>query len=131
MTQEDETSIKFFMKGMKIIPPSTPVLLDYLEKASEKIDDEDFILNLVGASSNGEYIEIITPDSTSDPLQDDQSSVSWDFAKLENLDQVSFQVRQREEDPVTSDPSSSYLLPVVGVAVVVALAAMLYFMKKK
>jgi LPXTG-motif cell wall-anchored protein len=57
--------------------------------------------------------------------------VSWDFAKLENLDQVSFQVRQREEDPVTSDPSSSYLLPVVGVAVVVALAAMLYFMKKK
>jgi hypothetical protein len=131
MTQEDETSIKFHMKGVKIIPPSTPVLLSYLEKASEKIDDINFTLNLVGASSNGEYVEIIIPDSTSDPLQDEPTSVSWDFAKLENLDQVSFQVKQREEETETSDPSSSYLLPTVGVAVVVALAAMLYFLKKK
>ena len=131
MTQEDETSIKFHMKGVKIIPPSTQVLLAYLEKASEKIDDTKFTLNLVGASSNGEYVEIIIPDSTSDPLQDDPTSVSWDFAKLENLDQVSFQVKQREEETETSDPSSSYLLPTVGVAVVVALAAMLYFLKKK
>jgi hypothetical protein len=27
MTQEDETSIKFFMKGMKIIPPSTQLMM--------------------------------------------------------------------------------------------------------
>jgi hypothetical protein len=85
ITQEDETSIKFFMEGMKIVPSSTPVLLAYLEKASEKIDDANFSLNLVGASSNGEYVEIIIPDSTSDPLQDDPTSISWDFLKLESL----------------------------------------------
>jgi hypothetical protein len=131
MIQEDETSIEFYMEGLKIIPPSTPVLLAYLEKASEKIDDVNFTLNLVGASSNGEYVEIIIPEATSDPLQDDPTNVSWDFVKLENLDQVSFQVRQREEGTETSDPSSSYLLPAVGAVVVVALVAMLYFLKKK
>ena len=70
--------------------------LKYLEKASKEMDDASVTLNLVGASSNGEYVEIVIPDSTSDPLHGEPSNASWDFANLDDLDQISFQVRQQE-----------------------------------
>ena len=130
MSQENGTSIEFYASGIGLAPPSTALLLEYLEKASEEMDYAEFTLNLVGASSNGEYVEIIVPDSTSDPLLGEPSRVSWEFANLEDMDQIKIQVTEREQESETSDQGPGSLLPAVVGAVVIGAVAF-YFLKKK
>ena len=104
-TYDNGGLVEFYSDGFEFIPPSTPLLLNYLEQASHEMNNTDFTLKIVGASSNGDFVEIIVPDSTSDPIQSASSSVSWDFANLEKLEEVSFQVRQQEpSDPEPEEP---------------------------
>jgi hypothetical protein len=132
MAQENGANIEFYAAGIELVQPSAPVLLKYLEKASNEMEDANVTLNIVGASSNEEYVEIIIPDSTSDPLHDDPSNASWNFANLDDLDQISFKVRQQEiEEPIPPESDSSFLLPAVAGVVVVIGAAIFYFVKKK
>ena len=130
LTHENGTSIEYYAEGVELVPPSTTVLLEYVEMASEEMSDTGFTLNLVGGSSDGEYVEIIVPESTSRPLEGDTTSVSWDFENLDDLDQIEFQVKQHDEEgPEKPDQGSSYLLPAVGAIVVIGAAA-LFLMKK-
>jgi hypothetical protein len=132
VTDDDRTSIIFYSEGFRLIQPNNELLFQYLEKASQEIGELDLTINIVGASSDEEFVEIIVPDSQSDTITGEQSSVSLNFKDADSLDQISFQVKQLEEDePESLETGQNYLLPAIGGVVVLGLVIAFYLFRKK
>ena len=102
-----------------------------MEVVSEEVTNEELTLTIKGASEGNKYVEIGVPEETSMPLTEESDSVSWTFAELENLDEVTFDVKEKPSTLPSTLPSTGYLLPAVGAVVIVALAAGLYFMRRR
>jgi hypothetical protein len=129
---DDRISIQFYSEGFRLIQPNNELLFQYLEKASQEMGELDFTINIVGASSDKEYVEIIVPDSQSDTITAEQSSVSLNFKDADSLDQISFQVKQLEDDePESSETGQNLLLPAIGGIVVLVLVIAFYLFNKK
>ncbi|MBC8223025.1 hypothetical protein H8E65_00425, partial [Candidatus Bathyarchaeota archaeon] len=124
---------EFEVDGLVLRPPSPPlpsplreVLLSFLEEASEGVIGDKLTLTLEVASPGKEYIEIMVPDETTEPLSQEPQKVVWTFADLENLDKVTFEVKETSSSPLPT----TLLIPAVGV-VAVAAVAVWYFMSRR
>ena len=71
-------------------------------------------------------MEYIIPDETTEPLSQEPKKVVWTFADLENLDKVTFEVKETS----SSQLPTTLLIPAVGV-VAVAAVAVWYFMSRR
>jgi hypothetical protein len=125
--EEDSSTMEFDIDGIVLKPPSPEALLSFLEEVSERISVDDLTLTLEGASLGKEYIEIQVPDETTEPISKESQKVVWNFADLENLDEIAFEAMEEE---TTSPLTSTYLIPAVGI-VVIAAVALWYFMSKR
>jgi hypothetical protein len=132
----ESSIIEFDVGGLVLKPPSPEALLSILEEASEEIITDDLTLTFEGISLGDEYVEIQVPDETTEPFSQEPQKVVWTFADLENLDKVSFEVKETPSSsstPSSSTPSSltsNLLIPAVGV-VAVAAAAVWYFTSRR
>ena len=97
-----------------------------MEEASEGVIGDKLTLTLEVASPGKEYIEIMVPDETTEPLSQEPQKVVWTFADLENLDKVTFEVKETSSSPLPT----TLLIPAVGV-VAVAAVAVWYFMSRR
>jgi len=125
MLDEESSEIEFAVNGLGLTPPEPEALLSFLGEASEGAASDRVKLTLEGVTLGKEYVEIIVPTETTQPLSEAPQKVVWDFADLENLDKVTFEVKEK-----SSPLSSSLLIPAVGVVAVSAVAVW-YFMSRK
>ena len=122
----ETTTMEFEVDGLVLKPPSPEALLSFLEEASEGVIGDKLTFTLEGASQGKEYVEIQVPDETTEPLSQESQKVVWTFADLENLDKVTFEVKETS----SSQLPTTLLIPAVGV-VAVAAVAVWYFMSRR
>jgi len=122
----DQPTMEFDIDRFLLKPPSPEALLSYLGEASEGVDGDEVTLILEGVSSGDQYVEIQVPDETTEPLSMEPQKVVWAFTDLENLDKVTFEVKETS----SSSPVSTLLLPAIGVAAVAGMAIW-YTMSRK
>ena len=112
--------VDFALNRLGMKPPTAEALLNALQGASEEVSEPGFTLTLEGGSDGSRYVEIVVPPTTSEPLVEEPGRVVWAFDDIENLNQVTFEVKE------TKGPSMltpQVLIPAAGAAVVIAVAA--------
>lgn len=94
-------------------------LLTSLGDASDVVEEPAFTLTLEGVEEGDEYVEIMVPPITSEPISQEEGKVVWAFDDIDNLGQVTFEVKQRQGAGLGL-LTNKYLLPAVGAVVVLA-----------
>ncbi|MDH5200764.1 MAG: hypothetical protein OEW93_07750, partial [Candidatus Bathyarchaeota archaeon] len=113
---EDEVQVfEFSLCGLGLRPPTAEALLIALQKASEEVSQPNFTLTLKSGSEGKRYVEIVVPEPTSEPLAKEPRRVVWAFDDIENLSQVTFEVKEQK--------TNIGLTPQVAVSIVGAAAA--------
>jgi hypothetical protein len=120
---EDFVTSTFSVEGLGLEPPSFETLLVFLEELSKKESLEDFKLVLEGESSNNQYVGFTVPADTEEPIVEEEQRVVWDMDDIENLDDVTYEVKTKRLDTTTIVVASAIGLAVIG-------AAGYFFMKK-
>ena len=122
----ESSTIEFEINRLVLKPPRPEALLSFLEEASEGVIGDKLTLTLEGASHGKEYVEILVPDDTTEPLSQEPQKVVWTFADLENLDKVTFEVKETSSSLLPT----TLLIPAVGVVAIAAMAVW-YFMSRR
>ena len=125
----DTQELQFSIEGLGLEPPTPQVLLKMLGRASGEVEQPVFTLTIEGMSDEDEYVEIVVPDDTSEPISEESRRVVWTFDDIENLEMVTFEVKDLAKEGSLITPQM--LIPVAGVAVVVVAAAAFMLMRKK
>ena len=120
---EDVVESTFSVESLGLKPPSFETLLVFLEELSKKESPEDFKLVLEGESSNNQYVGFTVPADTEEPIVEEEQRVVWDMDDIENLDDVTYEVKTKRLDTTTIVVASAIGLAVIG-------AAGYFFMKK-
>ncbi len=124
---EDEfQAFEFTIDGLGLRPPDANALLTFLQYASAEVSQSSFTLTLEGASDDGQYVEINVPSTTSEPLVKEPQKVVWKFDDIENLNQVTFEVKETQSSMLTPQ----FIIPVAGVAVALAAAGLMLARRK-
>ena len=121
---EDVVASTFSIEGLGLKPPSFETLLVFLEELSKKESLEDFKLVLEGGESNNQYVGFIVPADTEEPMVEEEQRVVWDMDDIENLDDVTYEVKTKRLDTTTIVVASAIGLVVIG-------AAGYFFMKNR
>lgn len=121
--EEDMVVSTFSVEDLGLKPPSFETLLGFLKELSKKESLEDFKLVLEGESSNNQYVAFIVPAETEEPIVEEEQRVVWDMDDIENLDDVTYEVKTKQLDTTTIVVASAIGLVVLG-------AAGYFFMKK-
>jgi hypothetical protein len=111
--EENHHVVKFAMEGLELRPPDTGGFLTLLQYASKEAPQPDLNLILEGGSKDGEYVEINVPPTTSKPTQKEPQRAVWAFDDIENLDEVTFEVKKKQLSLMSPQVS----IPVAAVAV--------------
>jgi hypothetical protein len=114
--EEDVVVSTFSVEGMGLKPPSFETLLVFLEEASKKESVEDFKLVLEGESSDNQYVAFTVPADTEEPIVEEEQRVVWDMDDIENLGEVSFEVKTKRLDTTTIVVAAAIGLAVIGAA---------------
>jgi len=120
---EDVVASTFSVEGLGLKPPSFETLLVFLEELSKKGSPEDFKLVLEGGRSDNQYVVFTVPADTEEPIVEEEQRVVWDMDSIENLDDVTYEVKTKQLDTTTIVVASAIGLVLIG-------AAGYFFMKK-
>jgi len=115
----ETSSFEFELKGLEMRSLDTNALLTSLGDASDVVEEPAFTLTLEGVEEGDEYVEIMVPPETSEPISQEEGKVVWEFDDIDNLGQVTFEVKQRQGAGLGL-LTNKYLLPAVGAVVVLA-----------
>ena len=113
---EDFVTSTFSVEGLGLEPPSFETLLVFLEELSKKESLEDFKLVLDGGESNNQYVGFIVPADTEEPIVEEEQRVVWDMDDIENLGDVTYEVKTKRLDTTTIIVASAIGLVVIGAA---------------
>ena len=94
--EDDVASYTFSLDGLGLMPPSFETLLVLLEELSKQESLGDFKLVLEGESMRNQYIAFTTPDETKDPMIEEEQMLVWDMEDIENLEDVTSEVKTRQ-----------------------------------
>lgn len=119
-------AFEFAIEGLGLRPPDLEALLTSLQYASEEVSQSSFTLTLEGASDDGEYVEISVPSTTSEPLVKEPQKVAWPFDDIENLNQVTFEVKEKPSSLL----NPQVIVPIAGVAIALAAAGLILAKRK-
>jgi hypothetical protein len=133
IVEGDTQEMQFSVEGLGLEPPTSEVLLKMLGDASGEVEQSAFTLTIEGVPDGDEYVEIVVPDETSEPLSEEASRVVWAFDDIENLEMVTFGAKEQVEEPTEDSQPINIrtLIPVAGAAVVVVAAAAFMLLRKK
>lgn len=119
---EEAHDFDFAMTGLGMKPPTAKVFLKAVQEASEEVSQPGFTLTLEGGSEGRSYVEIVVPPTTSEPLEQEPKRVVWAFDDIENLDQVTFEVKETKSPSMLTP---QVLIPAAGAAVAIAVATLI------
>ena len=126
--ESDSHELRFSIEGLAMEPPSPQVVLKLLGDASDDVEQPGFTLTIEGASDEDEYVETVVPDATSEPISMEGTRVAWAFDDIENLEMVTFEVKESER--AGQSISTPVMISIGGVAVAAVAAASLILRKK-
>ena len=115
----ETSSFEFELKGLEMRSLDMTTLLTSLGDASDVVGQPTFTLTLEGVEEGDEYVEIMVPPETSEPISQEEGKVVWAFDDIDNLGQVTFEVKQRQGAGLGL-LTNKYLLPAAGAVVVLA-----------
>ena len=122
--EEDSFTSTFTVGGLELEPPSFQELLALLGELSGKESLGDFKLVLEGGTSGNQYVVFTVPASTEAPIVEEEQRVIWDMTDIENLENVTYEVKTKQLDTTT--------IVVAGAVGIIAIgAAGLFFMRRK
>ena len=124
----ESTTTEFEIDSLVLNPPSPEALLSFLEAVSEGMTGEERTITLEGASQGDDYVEIVVPEGTTEPLSQESRKAVWTLSDLENMDEVTFETK--ETTPSPASPTTDWLPLAVGV-VAIAAVAVWYFMSRR
>lgn len=127
--ESDSHELRFSIEGLAMEPPSPQVVLKLLGDASDDVEQPGFTLTIEGASDEDEYVETVVPDATSEPISMEGTRVAWAFDDIENLEMVTFEVKESER--AGQSISTPVMISIGGVAVAAVAAASFMFLRKK
>ena len=122
--EEESYTSTFTVEGLGLRPPSFSDLLDLLEELSMRGSSEDVKLVLEGGTSGNQYVVFTVPDGTKAPLVEEEGRVVWDMTDIENLGDVTYEVKTRGLDTTTIVAASAVGIAAIG-------AAAFFFMRRK
>ena len=93
--EDDLATYAFSMNELGLRPPSFKTLLIFLEDLSQQESLEDFKLVLEGESMNNQYVAFNIPDETKDPILVEEQRVVWNLENIDNLDDVTYEVKTK------------------------------------
>ncbi len=125
----DTHEIRFSVEGLSLEPPTPQALLKFLGRASGDVEQPSFTLTIEGASDGDEYVEIVVPEATSEPLSEEPRKVVWAFDEIENLEMVTFEVKEQAKASPLASPQ--VVIPIAGVAAVAVAAAGFMLFRKR
>lgn len=124
--RDESQAFEFAIEGLGLRPPDAEALLTFLQYASEEVSQPSFTLTLKGMSVDREYVEIIVPSTTSEPLLKEPQQVVWKLDNVENLNQVTLEVKEKPSSLLTPQ----VIIPVAGAAVALAAAGLMLAKRK-
>jgi len=127
--ESDSHELRFSVGGLAMEPPSPQVVLKLFGDASDDVEQPGFTLTIEGASAGSEYVGIAVPHATSEPISMEGTRVAWAFDNIENLEMVTFEVRESEGAGLSI--STPVMISIGGVAVAAVAAASFMFLRKK
>ena len=113
---EDSATSTFSVDGLGLEPPSFEALMDFLEELSRRGSLEDFKLVLLGESNGNQYVAFTVSEGASEPVLEEEGKVVWDMDDVENLDDVTYEVKTRGLGTTTLVAASAIGLVVIGAA---------------
>jgi len=122
--EDDSFESTFTVEGLGLEPPSFAELLALLEELSGRGSPEEFKLVLEGGTSGNQYVVFTVPDGTKEPILEEEQRVVWDMDDIENLEDVTYEVKTKQLDTTTIVVASAAGLAVIG-------AAGFFLMKRK
>ena len=99
---------------------SFEMLMVFFEELSKTGDFEDLKLVFEGETSNNQYVAFIVPTQTKESILQEEQLVVWEMEDIENLDEVTYEVKTNQMQTTTIITSS-----VIGLAVLGAVAYVL------
>ena len=90
----EKLDLNFLIDGLGFKPPTTGAFLTILDEALTGVSMPGFTLTLEGVSDEKEFVEIVVPPTTSEPVLKDPRKVVWTVDNLANLNLVSFEVKE-------------------------------------
>ena len=122
--EEDSFTSTFIVAGLGVEPQSFTELMAFLEGLSMRGSLEEFKLVLEGGTSGNQYVVFTVPAGTEEPLVEEEGRVVWDMDGVENLEDVTYEVKTKQLDTTT--------IVVAGAVGIIAIgAAGLFFMRRK
>jgi hypothetical protein len=79
---------------------------------------------LEGGTSGNQYVVFTVPAGTKEPIVEEEQRVVWDMDDIENLEDVTYEVKTKQLDTTTIVVASAAGLAVIG-------AAGFFLMKRK
>lgn len=115
---DESSELSFSVVGLGLEPPSFETLMIFLEKLSDR-GLEDIMLVLEGESIGNQYVLFTVPDETKEPILLEEQMVVWEMDNIENLRDVTYEVKTEQIQTTTLIIGSVMGLAVVGAAVYV------------
>jgi hypothetical protein len=112
--EDDLATYAFSMNELGLRPPSFKTLLIFLEDLSQQGSLEDFKLVLEGESMNNQYVAFNIPDETKDPILAEEQRVVWILENIDNLEDVTYEVKTKPAFNTTTIIAAS----VIGILVI-------------
>jgi len=109
-----ESSLSVDSIGLE--PTSFEMLLVFFEELSKTGDFEDLKLVFEGETSNNQYVSFIVPTQTKVPILQEEQLVVWELEDIENLDEVTYEVKTNQMQTTTIITASVIGLVVIGAA---------------
>jgi len=114
--EEESYTSTFTVEGLGLRPPSFSDLLDLLEELSMRGSSEDVKLVLEGGTSGNQYVVFTVPDATKTPIVEEEGRVVWDMTDIDNLGDVTYEVKTRGLDTTTIVAASAVGIAAIGAA---------------
>jgi len=109
-----ESSLSVDSIGLE--PTSFEMLMVFFEELSKTGDFEDLKLVFEGETSNNQYVSFIVPTQTKEPILQEEQLVVWEIEDIENLDEVTYEVKTNQMQTTTIITASVIGLAVLGAA---------------
>ena len=120
-TYGDETAeSSLSVDSLGLEPTSFEILMVFFEELSKTGDFEDLKLVFEGETSNNQYVAFIIPTQTKEPILQEEQLVVWEMEDIEDLDEVTYEVKTNQMQTTTIITAS-----VIGIAVLGAAAYVL------
>ena len=113
---DESAELTFSVDSLGLEPTTFEALMGFLETLSKTGDFDDLKLVFMGGTSNNQYVAFTVPAETKEPLVLEEQLVVWEMEDIDNLDQVTYEVKTNQMETTTIITAAAVGIAVLGAA---------------